>query len=425
MLAHLAEEFGLGLRNLRRYKLRSFLTTLGIVFGISSVIAMMAVGAGARAEILRQMRHLGVRNVICNSVRPPRTQKPTGQEEEWLGQFGLTFDDLDRIRETVPTVERALPVHTVKKGIWRGSKRIDAKIFGVLPEHFETLNLRPEVGRILSPLDVEKAERVCVVRRRLLNDLGIVEDPLRLDLRLGTVYFRVVGVLADEEYDSPTQKALSIDTRSSEVYVPFRTVLKTYGLMSTSSQAGSYEQTRIELDQILVRVRSEDDVADTARMLETVLAKFHEKRDFEILVPLEMLRQRRETQRVFSVVMILTAGISLLVGGIGIVNIMLATVAERTREIGIRRALGAKRRHIVEQFLMETLAIATLGGVLGCLVSFGGVAGIESATQWRTIVTPASVVLALGISCAVGILFGLYPAVRAARLHPIEALRHE
>lgn len=195
--------------------------------------------------------------------------------------------------------------------------------------------------------------------------------------------------------------------------------------MSTSSQAGSYEQTRIELDQILVRVRSEDDVADTARMLETVLAKFHEKRDFEILVPLEMLRQRRETQRVFSVVMILTAGISLLVGGIGIVNIMLATVAERTREIGIRRALGAKRRHIVEQFLMETLAIATLGGVLGCLVSFGGVAGIESATQWRTIVTPASVVLALGISCAVGILFGLYPAVRAARLHPIEALRHE
>ena len=425
MFAHLLEEFLLGLRNLRRYKLRSFLTTLGIVFGISSVIAMTAVGAGAKTEILRQMRHLGVRNLIVNTVRPPQLQKPTGSERNWLGQYGLTFDDLDRIRTTIPTVERALPVHFVKKGIWKGSRRIETKVFGVFPEHFEMLNLEPEVGRILSTRDEEKAARVCVVRRRLLEDLGLVGDPLKVDLKVGSIYYRVVGVLADERYDSPTQRALSIDARSSEVYVPFRAVLKTFGLTNSSSNAGSSENTRIELDQILVRARSEEEVASTARMLEAVLAKFHERRDYEILVPLEMLAQRRATQRVFSVVMFLIAGISLLVGGIGIVNIMLATVAERTREIGIRRALGAKRRHIVEQFLMETMAIAALVGAIGCVLGFGGVAGIEIYTRWRVIVTPGAVLAALGISCAVGILFGLYPAVRAARLRPIEALRHE
>jgi putative ABC transport system permease protein len=425
VLAHLAEEFGLGLRNLRRYKLRSFLTTLGIVFGISSVIAMTAVGAGAREEILRQMRHLGVRNLIVNSVRPPRTQKPTGQENQWLGQYGLTFHDLDRVRATIPTVAEALPVHFASKGIWRGGKRIQGRVFGVLPEHLSMLNLRPEVGRALSTLDQEKAERVCVVRRELLEKLGIVEDPLGLDLRVGTNFFRVVGVLADEKFDTPTRRALAVDAQFSEVYVPFRTVIKTYGLFNSSSNAGSSEQTRIELDQILIQVRSEEEVAETAQMVATLLAKFHKERDYEILVPLEMLEQRRATQRVFSRVMTLIAGISLLVGGIGIVNIMLATVAERTREIGIRRALGAKRRHIVEQFLMETVAIAALGGAIGCVVGVGAAPGIGAYARWPTIVTPTSIVGALGISCVVGILFGLYPAVRAARLHPIEALRHE
>lgn len=426
MPGHLLEEFGLGLRNLRRYKLRSFLTTLGIVFGIASVIAMTAVGAGARAEILRRMRHLGVRNVIVNSVRPPRTEKPNETDEsEWLGRYGITFSDLERVRTTIPTVDRALPVHFVKKGVWRGSKRVQAKVFGVVPEHFEMLNLRPKLGRTLSALDEEEAARVCVVRGRLLEQLGIVGDPLDREIKVGTIFFRIVGLLEDEEMDSPTRRALAIDARSSEVYVPFQSVLKIFGLYSSSSEAGSSENTRIELDQVLVRVRSEDEVAPTARMLERLLSRFHEKRDYEILVPLEMLAQRRETQRVFSVVMILTAGISLLVGGIGIVNIMLATVAERTREIGIRRALGAKRRHIVEQFLVETLSIASLGGILGCVAGFAGVYAIEEFTAWHLLVTPAALAAALGISCAAGILFGLYPAVRAAHLDPIEALRRE
>ena len=426
MFEKLWEEFLLGLRNLQRYKLRSFLTTLGIIFGISSVITMMAVGAGARSEILDRIQRLGVNNIILNTVRPPESTKASESgEEQWVGRFGLTFRDFRQVQNTCPTVERALPVHIVKKSVWYGSKRVHVKVFGVLPEHLETFHLVPRLGRAFNELDNQTFRRVCVIRESLLRELGILEDPLKLDLKIGRESFRVVGVLPSEKFDSPTSKALALDSRSSEVYVPYETVLKVYGTISTKQQAGSYESTQIELDQVIVKVRNTEEVFQTAKMLEAILGNLHKQKDYEIVVPLELLAQSEQTQKIFNIVMLLIAGISLVVGGIGIVNIMLATISERMREIGIRRALGAKRSGIAVQFLMETLAIATTGGILGCLMGLGGVFLISYFTGWRTIVSPQSVMISIGISCAVGVVFGLYPAIRAAKLDPIVALRHE
>lgn len=426
MLEKLWEEFLLGLRNLLRYKLRSFLTTLGIIFGISSVIAMMAVGSGARTEILERIQRLGVNNIIVNAVRPPESNKAAESGEvAWLGRFGLTNRDFRQIQNTCPTVERVLPVKIAKKSVWYGSKRLGVKVFGVLPEHLQTFRLVPRMGRVFTELDNEVRQRVCVIRESLLRDLGILEEPLDLDLKIGAERFRVIGVLPSERFDSPTSKALALDSRASEIYVPYQTLLKTFGTITVKIQAGSRESTQIELDQIIVRVRDTEEVFQTAKVLEAILGSLHKEKDYEIVVPLELLAQSEQTQKIFNIVMLLIAGISLIVGGIGIVNIMLATISERTREIGIRRALGAKRRSIAVQFLMETLAIATTGGILGCLMGLGGVFLISQFTGWRTIVSHESVIISIGISCAVGVIFGLYPAVRAAKLDPIVALRHE
>lgn len=426
MFDRLWEEFLLGLRNLWRYKLRSFLTTLGIIFGISSVIAMMAVGAGARTEILDRIGRLGVNNIILNAVRPPENNKAAeGGDVAWLGRYGLTFRDFRQIQATCPELESVLPVHIAKKNVWHGSKRLGVKVFGVLPEHLRTFHLVPKRGRAFTELDNQLFQRVCVIREGMIRELGIMEDPLGMDLKIGEESFRVIGILPSEDFDSPTSKALALDSRSSEIYVPFETILRTFGTITVKIQAGSRESTQIELDQIIVKVKDTDAVFQTAKNLQAILGNLHKERDYEIVVPLELLAQSEQTQKIFNIVLLLIAGISLLVGGIGIVNIMLATISERTREIGIRRALGAKRRSIAVQFLMETLAIATTGGLAGCLLGIAGVFLIEKGTGWRTIIAPESVVISIGISCAVGILFGLYPAWRAAKMDPIVALRHE
>jgi putative ABC transport system permease protein len=264
-----------------------------------------------------------------------------------------------------------------------------------------------------------------VIRARLLHEAKYVGDPLALDLRVGTQYFHVVGVLPDFEFQSPNKMVLGIDDRALEIYVPFQTVVDRYGLNSSTSRQGTYENERVEVHQLVCSVRTEDKVMEAARCIQSVLAKLHKKRDFEVTVPLEQLEQREKAQQVFNYVLPVIAGISLLVGGIGILNIMLASITERTREIGIRRALGASRSDIVMQFLVETVVISTIGGLLGVGLGVGGAPLMSKATGWETTVTPWAIGLSLTISMLTGIIFGLYPARRAAYMDPIEALRHE
>ncbi|MFO0983429.1 MAG: ABC transporter permease [Planctomycetota bacterium] len=422
-MGRLLELLSSAIRNLRRHKLRSFLTALGIIFGIASVISMISVGAGARGAILAQIQELGTRNVILSAQKPPEEEKP--KQGSWMLSYGLTFHDARQIERTLPIVASALPVHDAKRWLWFKSRRLEAKVRGVTPEYFGALSLKPILGRAFTPWEDRERARVCVVRAELLRQAKYLGDPLKLDLKVGRDLYRVVGVLPDREFKSPTMAVLGLDDRLLEVYVPFHTIISREGVVSAVSRQGSFEASRVELDQIVCAVASEDQVLPAARALRTMLEKLHQKRDYQMTVPLELLEQRNRTQRVFNVVMIAIAGISLLVGGIGIVNIMLATITERTKEIGIRRALGASQIDITIQFLIETVTLTLVGGLFGVLLGTGGSFLLNQFTEWHAVVTPEAVLVSLVISCLTGILFGIYPARRAAQMDPITALRHE
>ncbi|MEE9390998.1 MAG: ABC transporter permease [Planctomycetota bacterium] len=413
------------MKNLARHKLRSFLTALGIIFGIASVMSMVSTGEGAKREILSQIGELGIRNIIINAKKPPVSDDVRETSTSRVLRYGLTFRDADQIRKTLPTVVRVLPVHDVKQWIWFKSRRLEAKVRGVTPEYFETLNLKVFFGRALSEVDALEQRRVCVVRAGLLRQARYLGDPLKLDLRIGTQFYRVVGLLPDYAFHSPNKAVLGIDDRALEVYVPFESVISRFGLESFNRQSGSSERTRVELNQIVCQVESKEEVLQTARCIKAIMKKFHPKKDYQTTVPLELLESSEKTQKVFNLVLPIIAGISLLVGGIGVLNIMLASITERTREIGIRRAIGATRLDITAQFLVETVTLTVVGGIIGVGVGIGGTYILERVTGWDTVVTPWAVTLSLGISCVTGVLFGLYPARRAAMMDPITALGRE
>ena len=424
-LERMAEVLALGVKNLLRNTLRSFLTMLGMIFGVGSVIAMLSVGAGARHEILERIGELGVRNIIVNSVKPPEEIKVEGDGRQWINEYGVRFEDKDRMEESCRTIERILPVNVVKERVWFRSKRVDASVLGVEPVHLEMFGLKVSAGRAFNQVDADAAQKVCVIRKGLTQKLGIVGDPVGMVLRIGRHPFEVIGVLADEAFRSHTRKALAIDERAQEVYIPYTTSMRTYGTFSYVVRTGSEEISEVDLDQIIVQTKETGSVFETAQMISAILEHDHDKQDYEIVVPLELLQQRERTQQVFNVVMVLIASISLLIGGIGIANIMLATITERTKEIGIRRALGARRSDVMVQFLTETLAIAAIGGLFGALFGVAGVQGIVHFTQWKALIAPHYVGISLLISCGVGILSGIYPARRAASMDPITALRYE
>lgn len=423
-MTYLVELITEALRNIARHSLRSFLTALGIIFGVASVMSMMSTGEGARQAILTQIEQLGISNIILNAKKPPESSTAEDTDSRTF-EYGLTWADAKRIEATLDGVDEVLPVHDVKKWIWVRSKRFESKVRGVTPGYFERLRLEPVLGTPLTQVHNDKRQRVCVIRQRLLSETKMLGDPLRLDLKIGSDYYRVVGVLPDFEFQSPNKASLGIDDRALEVYVPYETVVDRFGLTEVVQRAGSEERTRTELHQIVVAVSHEDRVLQTARGIQRILEAGHENKDYETIVPLELLASAQQTQKVFNIVLPIIAGISLLVGGIGILNIMLASITERTQEIGIRRALGATGSDITMQFLVETVTLAAVGGLLGVALGLGGVWLVKTFTEWNAIVTPFSVALSMGISCLTGVLFGLYPARRAAAMDPIEALRHE
>jgi putative ABC transport system permease protein len=421
----LATLLRLGLRNLMGYKLRTGLTMLGVLIGVIAVIVMMAIAAGAEQALLDEIGRLGIENIIINSVQPPEKKEDTQTNAWQFNRYGLTFKDEKQIRNTIPGLKKVLPVHKRREPVWWGSKKVEATVYAVHSRHMHLFNLEVLRGRNLTEFDGAAIKRVCVIRAGLPAELGVFRDPLGMQLQVGDRYYEVVGVLRDQAFLGYARKALDIDAKTTEIYVPYETMFRRLGTRTVVRRQGSREMTDVQLSQVVVSVNSVDDVLPTARMLKRVLELNHEDQDFEMVVPLEVLEQRRRTQRVFHYFLVAIALISLLVGAIGIANIMLATVTERTREIGVRRALGARRRDIMAQFLTETTVISTLGGLLGVGLSFPAVRGVTWLFGWDAIVTLASILLAVGISVAVGVLSGIFPARRAALLDPIAALRHE
>ncbi len=424
-VANAGETFLLAFRNLRRNKLRTLLTLLGMIFGVGSVIAMLSVGAGAQAELLDRIRELGVQNVIVNSVRPPQQTRDekSSQDSDWIDRFGLTDADRLRIERLCPGIDQLLSVNLVPDRVWHGSSRLDATILGVPPAYVSLFGLVPTLGRTLSELDEASASSVCLVRRSLLRKLGVLEEPLGLSLKLGNFPFQVVGVLEDSNYHEQTLAALNLEAGAHEVFIPHAASMRTFGNLVYKERGGTSERTRIEVDRLVAVASSADQVRTVARVIDAILSHGHEQEDYQIVVPLSLLEQQERTQRVFSVVMVLIASISLVVGGIGIANIMLATVTERTREVGIRRAMGARRSDILAQFLTETVAIGLIGGLLGLGFGMAALQGIVRTTGWKAEVGPTAIMVSMGISCAVAVISGLYPARRGARLDPIQALR--
>ena len=409
----------LGIKTLLLHKLRSLLTMLGVVFGVASVIAMLAVGEGASAEALAQIRKLGSNNIIVSSVKP--TNEENSQRIR-MGIYGLKYDDERRILETFPEIRRTAPAKIIRKEGRLGHRSLDVRLVGTTPDWFNLVLRDMIAGRSISQWDEIRKAAVVVLTEFGARRLLATQQTVGQSIRIGGNYFEVIGIVRSEGGEGS-----SVQTPDQEVdaYIPLSTARQRFGDIFTQRTSGSHIRERVELHQLIVEVKSIDDVERVALGLDRLLKTFHDKGDYRISVPLALLRQAEATKRTFNIVLGSIAGISLLVGGIGIMNIMLASVTERTREIGIRRAIGARRSQIIVQFLIETVVLSTVGGAGGIVVGLLIPALITHVAGMPTIITPSSLVLAVGISMTVGIVFGLYPAARAANLDPIVALRHE
>jgi len=410
----------LGIKNLMLHKLRSGLTVLGVVFGVGSVIAMLAVGEGASREALEQIRKLGSNNIILTAMKPVEEQQAASTMAR-TSVYGLLYDDEQRIRQTMPSVVRVVPVKEVREKGRLGERTMELRVIGTTADWFKLVN-RPVVNRTLGWQDFEGQASVCVLTEYGARRLLATQHSIGQQLTIGGSSYEVIGIVQSEQ-----SGGTGIQTPDQEVdaYIPMNVAQARYGDLVRKRTTGTSESELVELHMILVEVRSTDEVEATAAAIESMLAKFHKKKDYRIDVPLALLQQAEATKRTFNVVLGSIAGISLLVGGIGIMNIMLASVTERTREIGIRRAIGAKRRQIIGQFLIETVVLSSIGGLIGIGIGMMIPWLITYFAHMPTVVPAYGIILSLCISVGVGIIFGLYPAVRAAKLDPIEALRHE
>ena len=414
----------LGVRNLWLQKLRSLLTVLGLVFGVASVIAMLAIAEGASAEAQRQIADLGANHIILTSEKPAQdmTNDQASAGDRMLS-YGLTHEDLARIVENVPTVADAYATREFAEEVRALDRYLEAQVVGVTPEFFATAHLEPRAGRLLTGTDLDGFANVCVLGAELADQLFPIADPLGRAVRVGGKhYYRVVGVTRRKGDGGSGPGGRSFDR---DAYIPLSTNRARFGDVLMREGAGSFSMEKLELSRITVVVDRLDRVEATAAVLDSLVGQYHPQGDYSMLVPLELLKKAEETKRIFNLVLGSIAGISMLVGGIGIMNIMLATVTERTREIGIRRALGARRRDITAQFLAETAVLSGVGGVLGVLLGLAVPPVVERLSGVEAITQPWVPVLSLLIALAVGIGFGVYPARRAALLDPIEALRAE
>tara|TARA_R110002072_G_scaffold241027_8_gene399702 strand:- start:57251 stop:58513 length:1263 start_codon:yes stop_codon:yes gene_type:complete len=410
----------LGLKSLLLHKLRSTLTTAGILFGVASVIAMLAVGEGAKRDALERFKDMGVTNLIARSKKPAETQSSSSQSTWSALAYGLLYQEADLIEASLPGSDIAR-IREVKRPMVRGEYFHTSIIVGTEPSFLKITNMKVREGRWLTHTDDERLQNVCVLGETLSRLLFPLENPMDHTVLVGGGdRFRVVGILEEQG-----RTAGAGSTPYDEcMFVPMMTARRRFGEQNTTMTGGSFSRELVELNEIKVKMPESEQVEAGARILRDLL-RLKLNNDVIVTVPLELLKQEEESKRMFNIVLAVIASISLLVGGIGIMNVMLATVTERTREIGIRRALGAKKKHIIQQFLVEAGVLSALGGIVGVIIGIILPTVITQVFEQRTDVMPQHVALAFGISAAVGVGFGIYPAWRAANMDPVDALRHE
>ena len=405
----------LGLEGLRTHLLRSFLSMLGIIFGVGAVIAMLSIGEGAKQQALEQIQIMGMHNIIVDEIE--KTEEAPQENQKGVNiSRGLFWSDARAVQELNPLVETTVPVRQSTMNINYKNERVKATIIGTTPEYVSVMNYIPKDGSFFNYLDVEEIRRVCALGNGIKRELFYFHDAVGEKVKIGDQWFTVVGVMEDKAVSTPRQSHLTVQDMNQEVYIPITTSLKRYSRKTNES----------EIKRFIARVGNVGRIQEAANIIKATMSRRHNNiEDFRITVPEALLRQSQQTQRIFNIVMGAIAGISLLVGGIGIMNIMLAAVLERTREIGIRRATGATKNDILGQFLIEAILLSFVGGLIGILLGFGLTKAIAMYANWRTIVSWQAIFLAFWVSVIVGVIFGVFPARRAASMDPIEALRYE
>ena len=443
-MAFLLETIRLGLSNLRLRMLRSVLTAMGIIFGVAAVIIMSSLGEGSKRQALAQIERLGARNIIVRSQKPPESQsQQTSQRQGWLSRFGVTRADLEVIRENFPDAEAIVPLKELGGQVLRGSMRKTSQCFGTTPDLIHVANLTVERGRYLNESDMEQRSMVAVIGSEIAKQFFPLEDPIGQTLRIDSRVVTIIGVLSPVGLAGGAGAALIGRDLNLDMHIPFTSAREVFGDLVVRGQSGSFQANETQVSEVYITVADRDRVIVDSQRLRRILDSRHPgMADVGLIVPFELLENAKKTAMTFNLVFGAVAGISLLVGGIGIMNIMLASVTERTREIGIRRAIGATRRHILWQFLVETSVLSAIGGLLGVAAGIGGSVligwGVERLSSLPVIgdlfpvgsnlpthVTLWSVLLSFAVATATGLVFGLYPARRASRQDPIVALRHD
>ena len=418
----------LGVKSLWMHKLRSLLTAMGIVFGVCSVIAMLAIGEGASYEAQQQIKDLGSQNIILESIKSTDSTTSGDQERSLILEYGLTYRDISQIRATVPGVEVTIPSREVKDFIWNETYHVDGFALGTVSWFPEMRNRKILRGRFFTEIEFASRAPVCVLSASLARKLFPLTEPMGDTVRIASSYFRVIGVIADDPtavVSDPSQGESKESAAAMEMMIPISTLEDHFGEVIFKYRSGSFEAEKVELNEVTVRIDDPEQVMSASQAIRHILERNHKKVDYKMTVPLELLRQAERTKQIFNIVLGSIAAISLLVGGIGIMNIMLATVTERTREIGIRRALGARKKDIVMQFLIETVMLSGAGGVIGVAMGLAIPIMITHFAEMVTIIEFWSPAMAFTILVVTGVLFGIYPAFRAAGMNPVEALRHE
>ena len=431
----------LGSKSLLLHPLRSLLTVLGIFIGVASVIWLLAISEGISQEAQRQIENLGADTIMVRSVKPP-SEKMASQG---VSPYGLTRDEYAMLVSTIPTIKSAIPIREMRRQFQYEGRTVDGRMVGCTPEYAEVTRLVIDRGHFITEAENYNMENVCVVAAKLAQKLFPYEDPLgkRIYVPENTDFYTIVGVLKDRGASAAIGGSMDSQDFSNDIYVPIRTMFLRIGDIVVRNIGGTREGEMLELNQITVRVDDVENVRSTAAIIEEALSSHKYMEDITVVVPLELLEQARTTRLMFMVFMGLVAAISLLVGGIGIMNIMLATVTERTREIGIRRALGAKQADIVLQFLVEAAVLSVVGGSVGILAGLFCAPVVVKAKEigaqyypqmfsslpdvvrnLTPAIVPESIPIAFFISIFIGIVFGMFPAIRAAKMNPIDALRH-
>ncbi len=410
--------------NLFLHKARSGLAALGIIFGVASVICMLSISEVARRDVIERIERMGMRNVLLDSVKPERLRRQEEQDsgQSWVARYGLTREDLEVLSDNVPELEAIVPMRIMLEGVQSRLESADINVVGTTADYPSVMDHRLLEGRFLSAVDDARGQAVCVLGADARRRLFPLSAALGEVIEIGGQHFTVIGVM---QRMGQTGSSGILSNPDNAAWIPLNTSFARFGTRQVRQGGGTTEATEIEVNRAVLRVGGDLPLGPVAAIARNLVERRHKQDDVTVTIPVALLREQRQAERIFKWVMGALAAISLLVGGVGIMNIMLANMAERRSEIGLRRALGATRGDVVWLFVSESTLLCGLGGVLGVGLGIGLAHTVGSLAQWTVVFHPLSFPLGLAVSVFTGLVFGTIPAVAAARMDPVLALRVE